>query len=486
MRSQRFRRHVTASHFHKERRTFQELRRERRRDFSAVYARVCGERARKDHLLRHPAISLHWHAWNRDWTCDARKRWRSRHPVSDGLGTDQFPEWRLDASLSRHDISVFDSTYVRDNVFAGDAVDTEHRRNLYRVIIGARGVALAGSLDAIDNQLKTKTAEIRDNRAIMQRYIPQGMTVDAFIALPEDPEIGAKIAAKNQELQAVRQATQLHQKAGLSALTVPVFPASFAALLAKTFENVAADAERHVSDHIARHGMQALGETWISEGLQYIAAETCPFCDQELDAVGLIQDYRSYFSREYHALRDEVAALKSEVDRAMGERIAAGIEQTVLLNDSAVEYWKQFCVVQAPTLPEAGSIGLILGALRDSAQALLDTKTGTPLDAVPPDDRFTRSLRAFEELRTSLGTYNAGVGTANAVITGRKQQAQAAILSEVEAALANLKAQKARHSEEACALCDMDARLRGDKVGLEGDKATLRGALDNYTQQVIT
>ena len=37
------------------------------------------------------------------------------------------------------DIAVFDAVYVSENVFAGDVVDTEHRRNLYRVIIGARG-----------------------------------------------------------------------------------------------------------------------------------------------------------------------------------------------------------------------------------------------------------------------------------------------------------------------------------------------------------
>src|SRR5205809_3307328 len=32
-------------------------------------------------------------------------------------------------------IAIFDGTYVSENVFAGDVVDTEHRRNLYRVII---------------------------------------------------------------------------------------------------------------------------------------------------------------------------------------------------------------------------------------------------------------------------------------------------------------------------------------------------------------
>ncbi len=159
------------------------------------------------------------------------------------------------------DIAVFDGTYVSENVFAGDLVHTDHRRNLYRVIIGAQGVTLAGRLNNLDEQIRTKNNEIRDNRTVLQRHIPPGITVEAFIALPEDAQIDGKITAKEQDLQAVQRATQLQQRAGLTAVTVPVFPAAFAELLAKTFANVSADAERRVTEHMAHHPMQARGET---------------------------------------------------------------------------------------------------------------------------------------------------------------------------------------------------------------------------------
>jgi len=316
--------------------------------------------------------------------------------------------------------------------------------------------------------------------------MPQGMTPDAFIALAEDAGIDIKIAAKDQELQAVRQAAQLQQKAGLSALNLPVFPTSFAALLAKTFANVDVDAERRVAEHIAHHPMQARGETWITEGLQYVTDNSCPFCSQRIDAVRLIQDYRSFFSREYHALRDEVTGLKRQVDAAIGERAAAALEQTILQNGNAAESWQQYCEVASLTLMEAGRIGQTMGGLRESAQALLDVKAGTPLDAVPPDDQFTRALDAFESLRTSFGTYNAAVAAANAVIGARKRQAQAANMSEVETALGWLKAQKTRHTPDVQALCDTDTRLQAEKSALEANKASARQELDTHTQNVIT
>src|SRR3984893_2142595 len=62
------------------------------------------------------------------------------------------------------DIAVFDGTYVSDNVFAGDLVQTDHRRNLYRVIIGAQGVTLAASVNDLESQIRAKNGEIRERQ----------------------------------------------------------------------------------------------------------------------------------------------------------------------------------------------------------------------------------------------------------------------------------------------------------------------------------
>jgi wobble nucleotide-excising tRNase len=384
------------------------------------------------------------------------------------------------------DIAVYDGTYVSENVFAGDVVDTGHRRNLYRVIIGAQGVTLASHLNDLDDLIRDKTTDIRNNRTSLERYLPPGMTVENFIALPEDAQIDAKIAAKEQELQAVQRASQLQQRAGLAAIPLPVFPTAFAEVLAKTFANVSADAERRVGEHIALHQMQARGETWISEGLRYVASEECPFCGQGLAAgVDLLQAYKVFFSREYHALRDEVTGLSTQVEAAIGERVSAAIKQTFLKNDNSAEFWQQYCAIAQPALAEADSAGEVMRALRESAQSLLQIKAGTPLDRVAPGDVFTRALGAFEGLRTSLGSYNAAVAAVNAVITARKQQTQAANIQDVENALAKLNAQKARHTDGARGLCASYTRLLGLKAALEEGKGRARQELDAHTQQVI-
>src|SRR5450631_1004110 len=64
-----------------------------------------------------------------------------------GLATFSNGAWSATAS----DLDIFDSTFVNDNVFTGEHVGPEHRKNLYEVIVGASAVALAREIDRIDS-----------------------------------------------------------------------------------------------------------------------------------------------------------------------------------------------------------------------------------------------------------------------------------------------------------------------------------------------
>jgi wobble nucleotide-excising tRNase len=229
--------------------------------------------------------------------------------------------------------------------------------------------------------------------------------------------------------------------------------------------------------------MQERGETWLTEGLRYVDEDECPFCGQHIAGLDLIQAYQSFFGQEYHALREEVRGLSDQVGTALGDRVSAAIEQTALQNNNAVDFWRDYCDI-TPFTPLGGAADAMT-ALRQSAHNLLQIKVGTPLDAVAPDEGFTRALAAFETMRGSLAAYNAGVATANATIAARKRQAQGANLRDAENAVARLKAQKVRHAVAVHDVCALDTRLQGDKGILEGDKGRARNDLDAHTQRVI-
>jgi len=78
-------------------------------------------------------------------------------------------------------IGVFDDTFVADNVYAGYHVDHEHRRNLYREIIGEEGIRLAGAVDNLDQEIRTADGMIREKEQALRRLIPGDLTTDDFL-----------------------------------------------------------------------------------------------------------------------------------------------------------------------------------------------------------------------------------------------------------------------------------------------------------------
>jgi wobble nucleotide-excising tRNase len=214
------------------------------------------------------------------------------------LGSNDAPEIRIlsDAGMlnftsgawnqAMPELAIFDSTFVSENVFSGDYVDLDHKRSLYRVIIGKEGVELAKKIDDCDTASRDKASEISAKAASIQLEIPKGVTVETFLSLDNDADVDQKIIAKEKELEAVKRADQIKTRTALSAISMPVIPAGFSHLLAKTIDDIDADIEQRVADQIQAHAMHARGETWLLEGLGYVRDDKCPFCSQNLGTGG--------------------------------------------------------------------------------------------------------------------------------------------------------------------------------------------------------
>ena len=383
------------------------------------------------------------------------------------------------------DLAIFDSTFVAENVYSGDSVDLEHKRNLYRVIVGKKGVYLARQIEELDTASRQKSTDIREKRAAVQVFVPQGLTVEAFLPLQEDAAIDAKVTVQARELEAVRQADQIKNHAALLELALPSFPGGFATLLGKTIEGIAEDAERRVAEQINAHAMHERAEVWLSEGLGYIRNDACPFCGQSIKSVTLIGAYKAYFGEAYNALRAEIAALRQQIEAGLGEREIAGIERTLDQNAAAIEFWARYCDIAAPTLAGGGGVADAIRALRHAALSLLDGKAASPLDPVVADRAFTAAHATLRSAQQAANTYNQAVGTANTLIAAKKAATGGADTKTVEDALTHLRATKARHEPDAKKACQDYETAQEEKRVLDSQKAAVRIQLDEYTKQVI-
>lgn len=382
------------------------------------------------------------------------------------------------------DLAIFDGAFVAENVHSGEVVEIDHRRNLYRVIIGQEGVRLAEQDTELSAQSREKTGEVTAAQRAVAPHMPQGMRIDAFLALAPDPDIDAKIAAQETALAAAREAGAIQARATLSAYTAPTMPDFFDALLARTLDDVSADAERLLTEHLARHGMVEQGESWIAHGLQH-TDDTCVFCGQDVEGLPLIAAYRAVFSEQYRALSQDIANMRQQIVDAFGDRAIAGIATTAAQNRGHLEFWTRFCGFENPAIAPPEGLTAAAEKLRDAAVALIERKAAAPLAALAPDSAFTEAKAAFDAAAGQLRAVNQQIAEINAKVAETKATTGAANVQAEEATLARLKLTRTRHTPAVVALCETYRACVADKADVDRRKDEVRARLEAHTNNIV-
>ncbi len=386
------------------------------------------------------------------------------------------------------DLVIFDSEFVHQNVYVGDSVDHEQRKNLYRIIIGAKGVVLATKVETLDGKIREANGDIGKKRGAVEKSVPTGMSLDDFLKVAAVSDVDAKITAKESEITALKnalaKAAEIQSAGQFSKVSLPTLPDEFASTLAKTVENVSEEAETRVKAHIAAR-MDGRGQTWISQGLTYVKDARCPFCDRIVEGNELVAAYRSYFNQAYNSLKQEVGALPNQAASSLGESRWLGIQKILGDNGSILEFWKQFIELSLPPCSFDG-IKEALSRLRDECLALAREKQSNPLDAIQLSDEYYEAVKAIAAVKQVVVAYNAAVEAANAVIAEKKGAASnPTALPGCQRELAALMAAKMRHTPEVATACATYLTAEADKAKLEVSKTAAKDELDQYCADVL-
>ena len=387
------------------------------------------------------------------------------------------------------DIVIFDSVFIHDNVYAGDYVDHDHKKNLYRVIVGTQGVQLAKQIEDLDGKIRKANTDINTKKDAVSRTVSHRVTIDAYLAWQPVEDIDNKIQQKSTEISTLQWAldkvTEIQSKNLLVKIKLPAFPSDFLTILAKQLTDITADAEARVRQQIANHQMGNGGETWLSEGLVYIADEQCPFCGRGITANDLIAAYRSHFNATYKALKQEVAQLSQQVTDAIGDLSLNAAQQDISGNLALAEFWKQFAELGLPDfqLDEARKKYATLHKL---ASALAQKKQQTPTEAVSPNDEFQSALESVNALQKLVDIYNAAVDACNARINKQKASVQDSVnINTLKTELAELEAKKKRFDQDVVQACKVYQDSLAAKTVLEQQKEAVKQQLDRHCQSIL-
>ena len=315
-------------------------------------------------------------------------------------------------TITHPDIVIFDPVFVNDNVYSGNYVEHEHKKNLYRIVVGVRGVQLAKQIEDLDGKIREANADLRTKRESVSKNLPSGVTLENYLAWLPVENINIQIQQKTEELSkrqtAVLKAGEITTKNFFQKVQIPAMPPDFTIVLSKQLTDIVADAETKVRQQIAQHQMGHQGESWLSQGVGFVKNDRCPFCGHDVQSNEVIAAYRSHFNEAYRNLKNEVAQLGGRINSAIGESALFAVQQVISANLTLAEFWKQFIAVDLPDI-SLSEVQQKYAALCECCLTIAMKKQNNPTEMIAPDETFSSALSAVDALQQVVARYNTAV-----------------------------------------------------------------------------
>lgn len=389
-------------------------------------------------------------------------------------------------SASYPNLEIFDSDFVTSNVYSGDAITHDHKRNLCAVVLGAEGVKLADACVALDleerESIKTLGAAQREIIRLIDSNV---VSNELFISLAEDAEVDKKIKGKQVELQLIKDAKEIQAKSALSKIAIAGIPDNLVVILSKNLDDVSDDAEAQIRGHVESHKMGKDGEAWLAEGLGYVVDDKCPMCAQALGTSPIINPLRAFFGAAYTKFQAELATLNTAAMAVGSDKEMIVVQRGITSNDGLLTFWQRYTNAKFPSLSFDTRIQRAAVALRVSLDAMLKKKLSSPLECVEMTPEDMAAVADWARLGEEIAVYNAEVDAFNLDVAAVKKGAETKSSAAIDQELKILIARKFRHTEEGKAAAKSYEDGAADKARIEVAKQEAKDKLAEYNETAI-
>lgn len=382
-------------------------------------------------------------------------------------------------------LAIFDQQYVSENVYLGDSVGTEQKRNLYKVIVGSDAVGKAKRMDQLVADIRKSSAVIRDAAKAVESHLVPGLKLQPLMDAQPDSELEAKIKKLEGDIVNASATTVLATATPFLLVQLPAKPGGIEECLSTTIDTVAASIDQQFRAHIARHKMSAGGQAWIAEGLEFAPDQGCPFCGQDIENAGIVDVYRVMFSDSYRALKERVTAQgKAIAERFESLRVNFDLQPLGAISKS-IELWKPLAEFTPPSGPLEEDAQRVVANYRDQLLRLFRLKHQAPLEPITLDAEARAAEEDYDRLVSSVDAYNVAARAANAAIQVRQAQLTRLNTDHAKAELERLKTLKKRHEPGLQGLCDRLATLQAAKTAQENERDAIKADLDKHSGDVV-
>lgn len=222
-----------------------------------------------------------------------------------------------------HDIEVFDSYFVADNVYSGMEISADNRKALYKFVVGDTGIEIARKI----NRLKSMSVDLQREKTKLIDEIKNLIhynDVETVVKLAPKKDIDILLSQKQQEfkISSNNEVIIKHEELpNIKSFTLPFNTRQIKSLLQKSIDCISEQYLTFISQRIntLKNNGLSNAEKWLADGLAEVNTindDSCPFCGQSLSgAKEIIDGYNLYFSKEYNQLINSINLCNSQFQR---------------------------------------------------------------------------------------------------------------------------------------------------------------------------
>lgn len=379
-------------------------------------------------------------------------------------------------SEQRPELFVFDADFIGRNVHSGGLVNTDHRKNLLEFALGEAAVVARANVDKSTTEAKTAAENLQSIQEQLSGH-HQGLSLAQFEKLQPVSEIDAKLVELQKRLTAASNVAIIQAKPVPQTIAEPMFDLDdLFSGLARSLDNVHADAENVVKQHIAKLGGKG-AENWLSQGRQFGNGSTCPFCDQDISSNDLVNAYQTHFNAAYTDLKSKVVALQTKVEVATAASIVDGFAKNVKVAAAQAESWREHVPTQAIVF-DVSAADSALTAARDFVTDLARRKKAAPLESLGSAEEKAKAAMLWDKFLAHIRATNIAIQAAAELIGGYKAQLSTDNAVLLQQQIQQLHATKRRHDPAVIGLFTQLATARTDAETAEKTKKVAREHLD--------
>lgn len=385
-------------------------------------------------------------------------------------------------SWNRHPppLLIFDAEFVRTNVHAAEEVTRDNKRGLFQVIIGSTGVSLAQKIAELDTENSEVNTRLRTLEGSIKKAVPSVTDVSAFMAasLPDDIETRTKAAQRT--LAVVERSSDVAQRAALSRVELGERAEEYLAVLSDSRGEAFSRSDAKVGEHLAKFDMDEDGRRWLRYGVDHVADESCPFCDQDLKESSVIEALTTVYGDVYRDLTESADNAAQVLEPLTQHDGHTSLARLIVRNSELAKFWGDFC--ELPQLPELPPSDVMAWqGCMSQVHAALKAKALHPSSRVS----VTSYQRAdWDALRVRVAEYNAAIDAANAKIAPVKAAENRPTPTDQATArerLGKYDALNRRDSEPLKSLCGEWSAKNARHAAIARERKAAQEALRNHT-----